>query len=75
MAEVIYYPEVSMKAVVIEHFGGIDEMQLKDVPTPQPEPNEVQIQIHYASVNPVDWKIREGWLKKILNYQFPQVDM
>lgn len=60
-----------MKAVIIDRFGGIEEAQWRDSPIPQPTANEVQIQIAYTAVNPVDWKIREGHLKKMLKHEFP----
>lgn len=62
-----------MKAVVIESFGGAETLKLKDVPTPSPQEHEVLIQIEYTSVNPVDWKIREGILKSRLPHQFPLI--
>lgn len=62
-----------MKAVVIEHFGDTNELHLEDVPTPHPMENEVQIEVMYASVNPVDWKIREGMLSKFLSHEFPLI--
>ncbi len=62
-----------MKAVVIESFGDVEKLHLEDIPTPQPTDNEVQIQIRYTSVNPVDWKIREGYLKNRLPHEFPLI--
>ena len=62
-----------MKAVVTKKFGPINEIHLIDHPTPQPAPNEVQIHIAYAAVNPVDWKICEGWLKEMLPHEFPLI--
>lgn len=62
-----------MKAVVIESFGGTETLQLKDVPKPVPLDHEVLIQVEYAAVNPVDWKIREGYLKSRLPHEFPLI--
>lgn len=62
-----------MKAMVIESFGGIETMRMGEVPTPEPAPDEVQIRVRYAGVNPVDWKIREGYLNDRLPHQFPIV--
>lgn len=62
-----------MKAIVIEGFGGVEKLQLKEFPTPNPAENEVQIHIRYSGVNPVDWKIREGLLQKRLPHEFPLV--
>lgn len=62
-----------MKAVVIKEFGGLDQVHLEDVPTPAPANGEVKIEVHYVSVNPVEWKISAGVLKDILPHQFPIV--
>jgi NADPH2:quinone reductase len=62
-----------MKAITIDKFGGVDEMHWTDLPTPQPKDHEVQIEIAYTSVNPVDWKIREGSLKKVFASEFPLI--
>lgn len=62
-----------MKALVMETFGGTEVLKFADVPTPKPQNNEVLIKIHYAGVNPVDWKIREGHLKDRLPHQFPLI--
>jgi len=40
-----------MKAIVIRQFGGPEVLKLEDIPTPKPEPNEVLVKIHAASVN------------------------
>lgn len=60
-----------MRAVIINAFGGPEQMLLTDVPTPEPQAHEVQIKVAYAGVNPVDWKIREGLLKDRLPHEFP----
>lgn len=62
-----------MKAVIIEQFGGAEKLRMADLPVPAPAPNEVQIKIRYTSVNPVDWKIREGLLSGRLPHQFPLI--
>ena len=55
----------TMKAVRIHSFGGPEALRYEDVPTPEPGPDEMLIRIHNAGVNPVDWKIREGFMGKI----------
>lgn len=62
-----------MKAVVIEHFGGLEEVKMADVPRPTPAKGEVLIRIRDAGVNPVDWKIGEGALKEKLPHEFPLI--
>ncbi|HEX4265574.1 MAG TPA: NADP-dependent oxidoreductase [Verrucomicrobiae bacterium] len=55
----------TMKAIQIHKFGGPEVLKLEDVPRPEPGANEVQVRIHAAGVNPVDWKIREGKMGQI----------
>ena len=49
-----------MKAARIHRFGGPDVIAIDDLPDPEPKPGEVLIRVHAASVNPVDYKIRQG---------------
>ncbi|MCQ6264154.1 NADP-dependent oxidoreductase [Fictibacillus sp. WQ 8-8] len=60
-----------MKAVVINEYGGRDQLVEKKVNDPKPGPKDVLIEIHATSVNPVDWKIREGYLRDNLSFTFP----
>lgn len=62
-----------MKALTIDKFGGIEEMKWSDLPIPSPKSNEVQIKITHAAVNPVDWKICEGFLQKLIPHAFPLI--
>ncbi len=52
-----------MKAIRIHEFGGPEVLQLEEVPRPIPAAGEVLIKVFATSVNPVDWKIREGLRK------------
>lgn len=62
-----------MRAIAIEEFGGAEKLKMVEVSTPQPLDNEVQIEIAYTAVNPVDWKIREGLFKTRLPFEFPLI--
>lgn len=62
-----------MKAIVIENFGGLEQVKLADMPVPEPQHNEVQVKVAYAGVNPVDWKISEGYLRERLPHSFPLI--
>ena len=59
--------------MVIEAFGGLETLRFQEMPRPRPQEHEVSIEVHYASVNPVDWKICEGYLKSRLPHQFPLI--
>lgn len=60
-----------MKAIVIEQYGGKDQLLEKDVETPNPNSNQVVIDLKATSINPIDWKVREGYLKENLTFDFP----
>ncbi|MEI8611663.1 hypothetical protein P4S70_23475 [Enterovibrio sp. Hal110] len=60
-----------MKAVQISDFGGQNVLALNTVDIPTPKVDEVLIKVRAASVNPVDWKIREGYLQPLLNHSLP----
>jgi NADPH:quinone reductase-like Zn-dependent oxidoreductase len=49
-----------MKAVYIERHGGPEELKYGDLPDPVARRGEVLVDIHAASVNGADWKVRTG---------------
>jgi NADPH:quinone reductase-like Zn-dependent oxidoreductase len=54
-----------MKAIVIDSYGGVDQLHLRELPDPRPQADEVLVRVRAAGVNPVDWKIRQGQLRFI----------
>lgn len=49
-----------MRAMAIEAFGGPEVFKRIEAPDPEPGPGEVVIAVRASSVNPVDYKIRDG---------------
>jgi putative PIG3 family NAD(P)H quinone oxidoreductase len=49
-----------MKAVVITHFGGPEVLEIRDVPAPQPGPDEVLVRVHGTGLNRADLLQRAG---------------
>ena len=49
-----------MKAMIINGFGGPDIFERVEFPTPYAREGEVIIKVEASSVNPVDYKIRDG---------------
>ncbi len=61
-----------MKAIIYNEYGSADVLQYSDLPdAADPAPGEVKILVKAASVNPIDWKIRAGYLQKVFPQQFP----
>lgn len=53
-----------MRAVVMHETGGPDVLRYEETERPQPGDGEVLIRVRAASVNPVDWKYRRGFVEK-----------
>ncbi|MBZ5578149.1 MAG: NADP-dependent oxidoreductase [Acidobacteriia bacterium] len=62
-----------MKAVRIHAYGGPEVLKYEDAPRPEPAAGEVLVRVHAAAINPVDWKIRAGYLKGFMDYQMPLI--
>src|ERR1700733_8227912 len=54
-----------MKAVILAKHGGPEEMRYGDAPDPVAGPGEVVVDIHAASVNAADYKVRQGGYSKL----------
>lgn len=62
-----------MRAIAYTTFGGPDVLELTDLPDPKVGPDSVLVRVHATSVNPVDWKVREGYLDGLMDTVFPVV--
>lgn len=60
-----------MKAIVINQYGGSDQLVEKELPTPELADDQVLVELKATSINPIDWKMRAGYLKEMLPYDFP----
>jgi alcohol dehydrogenase len=62
-----------MRAFVLDGYGAIaDHVRLVDMPDPVAGPEDVLIEIHGASLNPIDFKIVRGDLKRVSKYRLPR---
>jgi NADPH:quinone reductase-like Zn-dependent oxidoreductase len=52
-----------MRAAVYDQFGNADVLEVREVDNPPVGPDTVLVRVKATSVNPVDWKIREGYLQ------------
>lgn len=63
----------SMQAILINEYGGPNVLKVETVERPQPQTDEVLIRIVYATIIPLDYKIRNGWLQKVFPITFPYI--
>jgi NADPH:quinone reductase-like Zn-dependent oxidoreductase len=62
-----------MRAVRVHAYGGPEAMRLDDVPMPTPAAGERLISLAAASINPIDWKMRDGRLRAVFALDLPRV--
>jgi NADPH:quinone reductase-like Zn-dependent oxidoreductase len=60
-----------IKAVRIAQYGGSDQLKYEEIPLPEIGPGYVLAKVRYAGLNPIDWKIREGYMKNFRPVSFP----
>jgi NADPH:quinone reductase-like Zn-dependent oxidoreductase len=61
----------TMKAIRIHRFGDSSVLQLESIEIPHPQVGEVLVRIAAASVNPVDYKIRQGEFPPVTRDMLP----
>ena len=62
-----------MQTIRIHNYGGPENLKLEQVEHPEPQAGEVLVRVLAAGVNPVDWKITEGWMQSFRPVQFPYI--
>jgi NADPH:quinone reductase-like Zn-dependent oxidoreductase len=62
-----------MKALEYSDFGGNDRFQLVERQDPHIGPDTLVVRVVAAGINPVDYKVREGYLRGVIDTQLPAV--
>ena len=61
-----------MKVIQIKKYGSNDVVEVNETaPAPSLSSGKILVNIKASGVNPVDWKIREGYMQQIMPLQFP----
>lgn len=60
-----------MRAIQIDEYGSADVLNIKDIPNPSLQSNEILVAVHYSGVNPIDLKFRSGFMQQGMPKTFP----
>jgi NADPH:quinone reductase-like Zn-dependent oxidoreductase len=61
------------KAYVFKDYGGPEVQAFVDLPLPAPAADQLLVAVRAAGVNPVDWKLRSGFLRAVRSLELPAV--
>jgi NADPH:quinone reductase-like Zn-dependent oxidoreductase len=61
------------KSIAFTAYGSTDVLHIEDVELPPPGPGQVRIAVRTAGVNPLDHKIRAGYMRDAFPVAFPHV--
>ncbi|MDX8045272.1 NADP-dependent oxidoreductase [Gracilibacillus sp. S3-1-1] len=59
------------KAVIINKYGSKDVLEEGTVTLPELGAHQVLVREKATSINPIDWKLREGYLQQMFDWEFP----
>ena len=62
-----------MKAIRIHQYGDAGTLKLEDIPRVSIADDQILVRIRDAGVNPIDWKIRKGYMKQVMPANFPMI--
>jgi NADPH:quinone reductase-like Zn-dependent oxidoreductase len=62
-----------MRAAVLMGIGGVDQIEVREVPEPTTGPGAIKVQVVATSINPIDWKLREGARRPGMPLELPAI--
>lgn len=60
-----------MKAARFHTYGSPEVLKIEEVDVPKPGLGEVRIAVKAAGINPIDWKLRAGYMREMIPLSFP----
>lgn len=67
------HAESTMRAVVLEQYGGPEVLHIAEVPRPKPRRGQVLVRSRFVGVNPKDIMVRKGNFKFATGQRFPLI--
>jgi NADPH:quinone reductase-like Zn-dependent oxidoreductase len=61
----------TVKAARIQNYGGPEVVQVENISLPEPQSGELVIRNYASGVNPIDWKVRAGYLQQMMPLPLP----
>lgn len=61
-----------MQRIQYHQYGGPEVMRLETYELPAPGKGEIVVRVKAASINPLDWKLRQGFMKLMMGRRFPR---
>lgn len=61
----------AMTAVRFHEYGDASVLQVESVPRPELGADKVLVRLYAVSINPLDWKLRQGFMKDMMPLRFP----
>jgi NADPH:quinone reductase-like Zn-dependent oxidoreductase len=62
-----------MKAALLLGYGGVDQLEVREVPEPTTGSGQIKIRVVGASINPIDWKLRQGATRPGMKLELPAI--
>ena len=62
-----------MQASRFHEYGPPDVLRLEEAPRPEPGEGQVLVRVRVAGVNPIDWKLRAGYLQAFMPVELPHI--
>ena len=62
-----------MRAAVLMGIGGVDQIEVREVQEPTTGPGAIKVQVVATSINPIDWKLREGARRPFMPVALPAI--
>lgn len=59
------------RAIIINQYGGKEQLKESTVTLPELKKNQVLVNVQVTSINPIDWKLRQGYLQQKYPWEFP----